>query len=266
MPLLPPAGQAMLRSCSGPGAGYWLTALPTSASCTLRPALFQTALRRRLRMRLLLGPRRCPGRHCRSALDALGDHLASCSRSGLLQRRAGPLERAWRQVLREAGARVVHQELLRDMDISLHSAEDGRRIDVVAYNLAVYGGVPLCGDATMVSPLHADGTPWRGAAGSNGMRLRAARRRIETVYPELVHSDRARLVLLLRGRGTVGSRNFKASVAPCKAPLRASPLTTAACSSLRLASKVAVPAERGGTVSIGSKPCSASCLADGSTR
>ncbi len=194
--LMSDTDQAMLRSNSGPGAGYWLTALPVSSASSMRPALFQVALRRRLRLKLLLGARRCPGRCCRRNLDALGDHLAACSRSGLLQRRAVPLERAWRRVLREAGARIVPQQLLRDMDVALQSAEDGRRLDVVAYGLQVYGGVPICGDATMVSPLHSDGTPWRGAPASNGLRLRAARRRKEVVYPELVAGASGRLVLL----------------------------------------------------------------------
>ena len=73
--LLSPRDQAMLRSCSGPGAGYWLTALPTGAASSMRPALFQVAMRRRLQLRLLLGLRRCPGHRCRKALDNQGDHL-----------------------------------------------------------------------------------------------------------------------------------------------------------------------------------------------
>ena len=195
LPALPPSSQAMLRSNAGPGAGYWLTALPTSTATQLQPSLFQVALRRRLRMRLLLGLRRCPGRTCGSYCDAVGDHLSACSRSGLLQSRALPLERVWRKVFCEAGARVVPQHMLRDLDTSVQ-AEDGRRIDVVAFDLPLHGGVPLCGDATMVSPLHADGTARRGAQDTDGLRLRAARKRKATQYPELVRGDGGRLVLL----------------------------------------------------------------------
>ena len=65
LPVLPPDCQAILRSNSGPGAGCWLTALPTTAETRLQPSLFQVALRRRLRLRLLLTNRRCPGRSCR---------------------------------------------------------------------------------------------------------------------------------------------------------------------------------------------------------
>ena len=196
MPILSPDGQALLRSASGPGAGCWLTALPTSAGTSLRPELFQVALRRRLRLRLFLGVQRCQGRRYGKALDRLGDHLTACPRTGLLQRRAKPLERAWTQVLYEAGGRVVPQQMLRDMDVSLQRADDGRRLDVVAYGLRLFGGVPVCGDATMVSPLHCDGSVRRGADTTNGCCLRAARRRKEVVYPEFVGGDQGRLILL----------------------------------------------------------------------
>ena len=218
-PRLSETESAMLHSSSGPGARYWLSALPTSKASRLSPALFQVALRRRLRMRLVLGARRCPGRCCRKPLDALGDHLAACSRSGLLQRRAVPLERAWTQVLKEAGARVVPQRLLCDLDLALCTADDGRRIDAVAYGLPFYGGVPLCGDATMVSPLHSNGSPWRGAADVAGLRLRAARKRKEQVYPELARGDGGRLVLLgceIGGRWAEGVLKLLSGLAWCR--------------------------------------------------
>ena len=88
------------------------------------------------------------------------------------------------------------QQLLRDMDIALEAATDGRRVDVVAYGLPVFGGLPVCADATLVSPLHKDGEVWRGADAEDGLRLRAARRRKEVTYPELVDSGRAKLVVL----------------------------------------------------------------------
>ena len=82
----------------------------------------------------------------------------------------------------------------------------------------------MCADATLVSPLHSDGKPWRGADAENGLRLRAARRRKEVVYPELVSSSRAKLVVLAH---EVGGRcapealrlsrrlaNFRSSRAP----------------------------------------------------
>ena len=78
------------------------------------------------------------------------------------------------------------QPLLRDLDLTLQAADDGRRVDVVAYGLPVFGGVPVCADATLVSPLHSNGEPWRGTDSEDGLRLRAPRRRKEVTYPELV--------------------------------------------------------------------------------
>ena len=98
-------------------------------------------------------------------------------------------------MLREAGARVAPQPLLRDLDLAIIAADDGRRVDVVAYDLPLFGGVPVCGDATLVSPLHCDGTPRRGADTEAGLALRAARRRKELVYLELVNSAMAKFIL-----------------------------------------------------------------------
>ena len=74
----------------------------------------------------------------------------------LLHRRAKPLERAWQQVFKEAGARVMPQPLLRDMDLAVTSADDGRQLDFVACGLSP---LPLCGDATIVSSLDSEGKP-----------------------------------------------------------------------------------------------------------
>jgi hypothetical protein len=82
--------RAMLLSQSGPSAGRWLTAMPTSAGTTLEPIRMQVALRRRLRWPLPAGGGRCVGRSCQSRLDVLGDHMASCHLSGRLSRRAKP--------------------------------------------------------------------------------------------------------------------------------------------------------------------------------
>ena len=192
LPRLPRPVRALLRSSSGPGAGQWLAALPVSPGTTLQPAVFQVALRRRLRLPLGLGVSWCPARHCRLRVDTWGDHLASCPCTGLLQRRAKPLERAWQTVLREAGARAVPQQMMRDMDLAIR-ATDGRQMDVVAYRLT---SVPLCGDATLVSPLDIHGQPKYGADEQDGAALAAARRRKQRRYPELAAGERARLVVL----------------------------------------------------------------------
>ena len=48
----------------------------------------------------------------------------------------------------------------------------------------------------MVSPLHANGTPWSGAADREDVGIARTRRLHERAYPELVDGDRARLLVL----------------------------------------------------------------------
>ena len=195
LPRLSRSDRALLRSASGPGAGQWLATLPVSLQTRMRPELFQTALRRRCRLPLNLGARFCSARRCGMALDRKGDHLTACPVTGLLQRRAKPLERSWQMVLREAGARVVPQQMMRDMDVAVR-ASDGRQLDLVAYGLLVFGGVLLCGDATIVSPLDVQGRPKSGADSNDGAALHAAWRRKARRYPELAYGERGRLVVL----------------------------------------------------------------------
>ena len=186
MPSLSPSNAAMLRSGSGPRAAEWLTALPTSPGTQMAPARFQVALRRRLRLPLPLLPRRCgaaTGAHgCGLRADAQGDHLAACPRTGYLARRAGPIERAWTQIAREAGGRVVHKQLLRDTSVAGIAPSDRRQLDLVVYGLT-RDGTALCCDATVVSPLRRDGSPHPGAAATNGVAMRHAERRKTARYP-----------------------------------------------------------------------------------
>ena len=111
---------------------------PLSSGTTLRPERFLIALRRRLRLPLPMCARSCEGRSCRRRLDALGDHRASCMRSGRVQRRTVGLERTWMQVFTEAGARVYPKRLLRDTTVVTDPA-DGRQLDFVAVELPGVG-------------------------------------------------------------------------------------------------------------------------------
>ena len=161
----------------------------------MTPEVFQVALRRRLRLQLTLGRKRCPGQQCARSLDTWGDHLASCMRTGGVQRRAKPLERASQQAFREAGAMVVPQAFLRDMDLGVH-ASGNRRIDLVARGLPLFGGVPTCGDAALVSHVHADGTPLLGADVRDFVALERTRWQHSREYSELIAGDRGLLVVL----------------------------------------------------------------------
>ena len=53
---------------------------------------------------------------CGRPLDAVGDHVAACPRSGVLRARGGPLERAAARVCREAGAAVATHVLVRRLE------------------------------------------------------------------------------------------------------------------------------------------------------
>ena len=188
--------RALLHSQSGPLASRAFTALPTMPATRSRPERFQVLLRRRLWLRLPLAPRTCPGRSCKANLDHRGDHLAACARTGLLKRRSRPQERAWGQVLREAGARVVENQLLRDTGVPGIRPSDHRAIEVVAYDLPLFHGVPLCCDATLVSPLTGCGGPRDRSDEEPGAALCAARRKKHRTYPELLDGLHAKLLVL----------------------------------------------------------------------
>ena len=180
--------RAVIRSGSGPQAAAWLTAIPTSPGTTLPPPLFQLALRRRLRLPLTLGARRCEGRTCRGRLDPLGDHRMACPVTGRLRRRAKPLEKAWATVFAEAGAVVRDQVLLRDTNLPGFNPRDTRQLDFVAWGIRGFGR-PVCADATIRAPLHRDGTPQPGAADTDGATFARAIRDKEDTYPELAEAN-----------------------------------------------------------------------------
>ena len=158
-------------------------------------------MRFRLHYPLPFGPRRCNGRSCRALLDPQGYHWASCNRSGRLKLRSKPIERTWAMVFREAGARVDTEVMLRDTNLENIAADDGRRLEVVATGLPLWRGVPLGVDATMVLSLHADGTPWAGAATTDGVAIARGENKKKRDYPELVNSGRLRLTTLANETG-----------------------------------------------------------------
>ena len=173
-----------------------MTALPTGPETTLAPLRMSVLLRRRLRLPLPLAARRCDGKRCRKLLDELGDHWAACPRSGRLRRRAKPVERAWARVLTEGGAQVLENQQLKHMRIPGIRAGDKRAVEIVAKNLRMKHGIPLACDATVVSPLHANGDARRRAADHDGVAIAAAEADKRATYPELVHSAQCQLVVL----------------------------------------------------------------------
>ena len=181
----------------------------------MRPERFQVTLRRRLRLPLPLAPgnnsnasepeKLGPRFSCGAALDLWGNHRAACPTSGLLRLRAGPVEKAWGQVLREAGGRVLDNLPLRCMGLERRQPRGDRRaVELVVRDLQLYHGMPLACDATVASPLHRDGTARPGAASHPGTAIAAREADKANTYPELVTSQRVRVVVVLAGE--VGGR------------------------------------------------------------
>ena len=192
---LPANQQALLRSQSGTGAGSWLIAIPTSDWLTLPDSLFFSALRRRLFLAMLMAADSCEA--CGHALDQWGHHSLACTKPSWLKCRATGLEKAWVQVLSEAGASARHRPLLRDLAVPGVLDTDSRQLDVVAGGLAVHGGRTIVGDATLRSPLSGTSEPHGAAATIDGATFPQARRDKASTYPELaVESARHKFLVL----------------------------------------------------------------------
>ena len=193
--------RALALSQSGPLAGVPFHCFPTSYATRMDSEIFRTLLLRRLRLPLPLNARVC---RCGRLPDSLGNHRSACAVSGALVRRGFEVEVAVARICREGGARVSTNVMVRDLDLSQAPGVDGRRFEVVAEGLSLFGGAQLAIDATLVSALHGDGTARAGSATRPGAALVVARRRKERTYPELAgEGGRARLVVLA---GEVGGQ------------------------------------------------------------
>ena len=171
----------------------------------------QIALRRRLRLRLPLGPATCgqEGHGCGRRLDAWGDHALACPRTGYLAKRAKLIERAWIAVCREAvgpEGHVVPQQWLTHTSAPGVPASDRRRLDLVVYGASPQG-LALCCDATLVSPVTSEGVPHPRAEHTAGVALLTAERRKHATYPELRLGGGQRLCVLATEVGGRWSRD-----------------------------------------------------------
>ena len=105
--------------------------------------------------------------------------------------------------------------LVRDLDLGVLNHLDGRRIEVIADGLPLFGGVQLAVDTTLVSVLRGDGMPRRGANQHAGVALREARARKERTYPELAREG---------GEGQTGGARWRSGgqvvVGDSRLPLR----------------------------------------------
>ena len=165
---------------SGPFAGMAFSAAPASFLTRIDAHLFRVLLLRRLGLPLPLSARAC---RCGRLLDPLGHHRASYARACVLGRREFAVESAGARICREGGARVTTNVMVRDLDLPVPLANDSGRLEIVADGLPLFGGAQLAVDMTLVSSLHCDGTPHRGAANVDGAVLARATQRKETTYP-----------------------------------------------------------------------------------
>ena len=98
--------------------------------------------------------------------------------------------------------------LLRDLVVQ---RQDERRIEVIANGLPLWSGAQLAVDTTLVSALDSAGQARRHQRSTAGAALRIARKAKERTYPELLRSERCRLVVLgieLGGRWSTEAAQF----------------------------------------------------------
>ena len=107
-----------------------------------------------------------------------------------------PVEKIWARILREAGGRVREKVFLRDTSVPNIDPSDGRHIEVVATGLLVARGIPIAVDATIISPLHADGSPWPKVATHPGASFARVVVSKHITYLELVESSVLKLVVV----------------------------------------------------------------------
>ena len=188
---------ALLRSQSGRNSARALTAVPSDSALTMVPSRFRVMLLRRLRLPFLVASARCEA--CGAKLDPLGDHYACYMRTGRVQARARPPERAWERILKEAGATTYFQKLIRETSLAeflRRPLEDGRRIDILATGLPFYHGRPLLCDVTVRSPVRGNGRAHPAAASRNGVVLGRAEGQKSSKYKEAVDSGLCELLTL----------------------------------------------------------------------
>ena len=170
-PHLTDPARALLLAQGGPGSGLAFSTCPTCCITRMGAQHFRILLLRRLQLPLPLTVRSC---RCGRPLDIYGHHRAACARAGVLGRRGFALESVVARICREAGGRVSTNVFVRDLDLHLPNAADGRRLEVAVDGLPLFGGAQLALDTTLVSALHCDGA------------ISVAERRKEQRYPELV--------------------------------------------------------------------------------
>ena len=106
----------------------------------------------------------------------------------------------------EAGGRCLWQPRVSRLNFGPEgqppAPDDRRKLDVVCFGLPVFGGLPLALDATLVSPLSAEGVPHAGCASNADACFSGAEDAKRTTYAELAGScSRCTLLCLAASTG-----------------------------------------------------------------
>ena len=184
-PTLTEPEQAMVLSQGGPLSAEPFVCVPNSRETRFDSAAFRVLLLRRLQLPLHLSARVC---RCGRLSDVLDHHRSACATTGVLGRRGFAVESAAARICREGGGRVRTNVLVRDLDLGVMNHLDGRRLEVIADGLPLFGGVQLAVDTTLVSALRGDGMPRIGANRHAGVALREGAHK-ERTYPEFARED-----------------------------------------------------------------------------
>ena len=215
---LPDSAKASLRSQGGPGAGLSFTTCPTCLVTRFEPHSSEFSCCAAFDCLFLS---LCVPAGVASHKTPVATTAQPVRRPGCLADRGWALESVAARICREARGRVTTNVMLRDLDMVLPNAADGRRLEVVADGLPLFGGAQLAVDTTLVCALRRDGNPTRNAVDEDGVALRRARHRKERTYPELVgRRARARLVVIaveVGGRWSEEARSFLSQLAKARA-------------------------------------------------
>ena len=131
-------------------------------------------------------------------------------------KRGSPAEVCAAKICREGGARVRENQFLRDLNAEVASI-DGRRIEVIANGLPLWGGKQVAIDTTVVSAMTGTG---QARSDKPGQALQDAKRRKEIKYPELVKNNRCHLLVMgfeVAGRWSKEAVDFLRGLAKYKA-------------------------------------------------
>ncbi|MEM7375697.1 MAG: hypothetical protein AAF587_44300 [Bacteroidota bacterium] len=134
-----------LRSLSLPHSGAFLTSLPNrNLGGNLSGPEFSVCIAWRLGLPMIRADLPC--RHCGSSLDAFGDHVVSCARSGLRIHRHNAIRDCLFHIARSSG-------LSPSMEVSV-DASSSRPADI--YIPSWHGGHSCAVDVTVTHPLRSD--------------------------------------------------------------------------------------------------------------